>query len=62
MKRSKDLSSINFSINIKPVRTSRKTTSDGFNGFGKQRSNQNVTYGTYSSLVKKLVFIGLKIK
>lgn len=53
MKANKNLSSINFSININPVKKSRKATSDGFNGFGKKRSNQNVTYGTYSSLVKK---------
>ena len=46
MKKDKDLSSVRFSIVIKPIRTSRKATSDGFNGFGKQRSNQNVAYGT----------------
>ena len=30
MKKDKDLSSIRFSIVIKPIRTSRKATSDGF--------------------------------
>lgn len=62
MRKSKDLSSIQFSINIKPIRTSKKTTPDGFNGFGKQRSNQNVTYGTYSSLVKKSGIYWIKNK
>lgn len=62
MKKDKDLSSVHFSINIKPIRTSRKATSDGFNGFGKQRSNQNVTYGTYSSLVKKSGIYWIKNK
>lgn len=62
MKKDKDLSSIRFSIVIKPVRTSRKATSDGFNGFGKQRSNQNVAYGTYSFLVKKAGIYWIKNK
>lgn len=38
----------NFKIKIKPCRTNRKATEDGFNGFGKVRSNQYVYYGTYS--------------
>ena len=58
----KDLSVLTFNLNFKKVRDSRKATPDGFNGFGKQRSNQFVTYGTYSSYVKKQVFILLKIK
>lgn len=62
MKKSKDLSSIRFSINIKPIRRSKKATPDGFNGFGKQRSNQNVAYGTYSSLVKKSGIYWIKNK
>lgn len=62
MKKDKDLSSIRFSIVIKPIRTSRKATSDGFNGFGKQRSNQNVSYGTYSFLVKKAGIYWIKNK
>lgn len=62
MRKSKDLSSIQFSINIKPIRTSKKATPDGFNGFGKQRPNQNVTYGTYSSLVKKSGIYWIKNK
>lgn len=49
----KDLNVLTFTLKIKQVRTSRKATSDGFNGFGKQRSNQFVTYGTYSSYVGK---------
>lgn len=53
MSKNKNLSGVNFSICIKPVRLNKKATPDGFNGFGKQRSNQNVTYGTYSHLVKK---------
>ena len=62
MKKDKDLSSIQFSINIKPIRTSKKATPDGFNGFSKQRSNQNVTYGTYSFLVKKAGVYWIKNK
>lgn len=45
----KDLSLL--SVNMKPVRKTRKATPDGFNGFGKKRNNQNVNYGTYSSYV-----------
>lgn len=62
MRKSKDLSSILFSINIKLIRISKKATPDGFNGFGKQRSNQNVAYGTYSSLVKKSGIYWIKNK
>ena len=59
----KDLSLLTFNLNFKKVRDSRKATPDGFNGFGKQRSNQFVTYGTYSSYVKKagIYFIKNKI-
>ena len=59
----KDLSVLTFNLNFKKVRDSRKATPDGFNGFGKQRSNQFVTYGTYSSYVKKagIYFIKNKI-
>lgn len=41
------------SFKIKLARKNRQATPDGFNGFGKQRSNQNVSYGTYAQLVKK---------
>lgn len=59
----KDLSALTFNINVKRPRESRKATPDGFNGFGKQRPNQFVTYGTYSSYVKKagIYFIKNKI-
>lgn len=59
----KDLSVLTFNLNFKKVRDSRKATPDGFNGFGKQRPNQFVTYGTYSSYVKKagVYFIKNKI-
>ena len=59
----KDLSVLTFNLNVKRPRESRKATPDGFNGFSKQRPNQFVTYGTYSSYVKKagIYFIKNKI-
>lgn len=59
----KELSSFNFKFVIKNSKKSRKATPDGFNGFGKQRINQYVTYGTYSNYVKKagIYFIKNKI-
>lgn len=42
-----------FNFTFKAINNSRKTTSDGFNGFGKKRANQNVAYGTYANYVNK---------
>lgn len=58
----KDLNALIFNLNIKKPRESRKATSDGYNGFGKQRANQFVTYGTYSSYVKKTGIYFIKNK
>lgn len=52
MKTNKDFNDVKFNLIIKPVRTSRKATSDGFNGFGKQRPNHFVTYGTWAKWEK----------
>lgn len=51
MKEQHDLKGITFVY--KPIRKSKKATSDGYNGYGKIRSNHNVFYGTYSKYVKK---------
>lgn len=58
----KDFNNIKFNIVIKPIRTSLKATPDGFNGFGKQRSNQFVTYGTFSQWYKKAGIYYIKNK
>lgn len=50
---SKDINKFKCEILIKSIRTSKKPTPDGFNGFGKQRSNQFVNYGTFSNWQKQ---------
>lgn len=48
---SKELNKLTFKL--KPIKHNRKATPDGFNGFGEQRSNQYVPYGTFSKYVKQ---------
>ena len=47
----RDLYLSKFTIN--PNVINKRFHTDNFNGYGKQRSNQNVTYGTYAQYVKK---------
>lgn len=56
----KALNTLHCTLRI--VRTNKKATPDGFNGFGKQRSNQFVTYGTYSKWDKKSGIYWIKNK
>lgn len=50
-KESRDIYLSKFTINPKVV--NKKLHTNGFNGYGKQRSNQNVVYGTYAKYVKQ---------
>ncbi len=56
----KDLNTLHCTLRL--IRSNKKATPDGFNGFGKQRSNQFVTYGTYSKWDKKSGIYWIKNK
>lgn len=43
----------NFKLVLKPARKSRKATSDGFNGYGKYRTNSLLPYGFLNDLRNK---------
>ena len=52
----KDLSKLKLVFNVSKIKVSRKhknATPDGFNGYGKVRSNQNVYYGYFTHLKDK---------
>lgn len=49
----KDLSKLKLVFDVSKIKVSRKhknATPDGFNGYGKVRSNQNVYYGYFTHL------------
>lgn len=48
----KNKESIKFMFKLKLVRSSKKATPDGFNGYGKQRSKQFVSYGCFAKYEK----------
>ena len=59
----KDLSKLKLVFDVSKIKVSRKhknATPDGFNGYGKVRSNQNVYYGYFTHLKDKS--INLKYK
>lgn len=49
----KDLSKLKLVLKLKVVRKDKSTTPDGFNGYGKIRSNQSVPYGYFTKLKGK---------
>ena len=52
----KDLSKLKLVLKVskfKPLKVNKDSNTDGFNGYGKQRSNQNVFYGYFTNLKGK---------
>lgn len=54
--------SVKASFKLKIKRTDRKATADGFNGYGKYRSNSNLPYGVMNELRNKKGIYYLKNK